>query len=803
MPILDIPDLAEGYDDLQTIKQVARSYELQVLDGNGNTIKTLRGALAAIDDEWQGVKEDLNSEAAGTAAGRSEAGAIRAELAASLAEDATYDYWPANATELSNISGMTAGQKAVQRDTQHVHKFVGGVWVDQGLAPSAFKLSIAAYDANFSWKDFKQRLRPKGPRSTKPPLWEKVIGGKVVERITADGKYQAVDASPAMAAVQATVGRVAPLGKNRLRTQFVVGTKVMYGVDLAGVFQSSHTHAEFASITVLQGKVPRLAPLGRRLRRTQFVCGTSVLAALGLDGMWQSTHTHAEFASLGRAARKAMRTKEWLCWPAVVGGKDQVMIHDGKIARQLTDGAFTWKYPEVATGASVRCLADKSTGTLEPHTILGSGEVFAERSVVQHKVVVGQSLSLGARGFVTDADGNVLFADGVSGTVFNVSPSRFGDLALMFSQVGLRVIPYNNPPGASGGASTDALPSTSLLADFTVLKEEFGKNNLGETICSGFANAMLQWCAERGNSGRRMLFSVAGRGGTPYSGLKKGTTPYAAALLAVDQGKAVSTARGWKYLVTSMSILHGEAQSGSTAAEYAAILSEWRSDFQADVLTRVPGNPTIPAFISQMAMQGANNMVEICVGQRMAHDADANVVCVGPKYQFRYYDPSHPLAEAYVKLGELEALAERHWLAGRKFQPLRMVSAVLSGTTITVTFNNDPAGDPDTSAVPVGALALDISGWVTNPGNHGFELSTFSQVITSVTLGGDGKSVVLGLNGVPPGGTLVHYALQTGLEHGLNKRGARGTVHAGARITSEFDGLPIYDWALADRISLT
>ncbi|WP_304308054.1 SGNH/GDSL hydrolase family protein [Pseudacidovorax intermedius] len=68
MPILDIPDLAEGYDDLQTIKQVARSYELQVLDGNGNTIKTLRGALAAIDADWQGVKEDLNGEAAGTTA---------------------------------------------------------------------------------------------------------------------------------------------------------------------------------------------------------------------------------------------------------------------------------------------------------------------------------------------------------------------------------------------------------------------------------------------------------------------------------------------------------------------------------------------------------------------------------------------------------------------------------------------------------------------------------------------------------------------------------------------------------------
>ena len=76
---------------------------------------------------------------------------VAAEAARDAAIDAgSWDYKPANATALTAITGMTAGQTALVLDTMHVWQYNGSAWVDTGESPLADKASLtqlAALDA--------------------------------------------------------------------------------------------------------------------------------------------------------------------------------------------------------------------------------------------------------------------------------------------------------------------------------------------------------------------------------------------------------------------------------------------------------------------------------------------------------------------------------------------------------------------------------------------------------------------------------------------------------------------------------
>ncbi len=57
-----------------------------------------------------------------------------------------WDYTPNDAAALAAITGMTAGETALVRDTMHVWEYSGSAWVDTGESPIASKAD--AYDAN-------------------------------------------------------------------------------------------------------------------------------------------------------------------------------------------------------------------------------------------------------------------------------------------------------------------------------------------------------------------------------------------------------------------------------------------------------------------------------------------------------------------------------------------------------------------------------------------------------------------------------------------------------------------------------
>lgn len=113
-----------------------------------------RASLARAWAESATPPAGAGTESARTAANRATAQAglaateaDRAALARDAAEDAVqYDYLVADNTALNAIVGMTSGQRAFVRSTEHVWHYDGAAWVDDGLAPTAQKANKSDVD---------------------------------------------------------------------------------------------------------------------------------------------------------------------------------------------------------------------------------------------------------------------------------------------------------------------------------------------------------------------------------------------------------------------------------------------------------------------------------------------------------------------------------------------------------------------------------------------------------------------------------------------------------------------------------
>lgn len=620
-----------------------------------------------------------------------------------------------------------------------------------------------------------------------------------------------LDKLPQALSNQATLMGVAPKVLPLAPTQdytygWIVDGAYVAWVDHAGVFHSTHTHTEFAQFAQIRDLATKVLPLAKN---QDYVAGTVIdgVFQTWVDslGVFHSTHTHPEIAPL-QASVTAIQNQ---LNSGALGGnsagyiveqvakvntttsntEQQVMVIDGQSPyRQLTKTGYNWRAPIVHHNSAVRCISDYFfSGGNDAVTLLPTGEIVPEPLVVAHYPVYGQSLALGARGFVTwtgDATNGFTAA-----TVFSNTPSVHGNLCLAF------------------GDGTTGYPRTGTVFNkFGVLQEAWS-GVVGETVCSGFANSRNDKLLQKWGMRQRILATSTGLGGTPYSGLQKGTAPYNSLIASVSGGKSTAAASGWKYYVPALYIIHGESESGNIAdTTYAGYLLQWITDFTSDIMPITGQNQPPVLILSQMNRQKSTNE-GVTLGQVLAHDNNANIVLIGPKYQHTYYDDAHMLAEGYVKQGEYGERASRHWLAGRKWAPLKPVTWVGSGNTVTIQFNNTLVSG-DTVAGPVGALALDTT-VVTNPGNYGFEYNDGAgNSVASVALGADGTSVVLTLSANYVPGATIQYAMQSVLN--LNtmptgqNTGSRGCLRdTDVRDVSRFDNTNLYNWCVAFRKTLS
>lgn len=455
----------------------------------------------------------------------------------------------------------------------------------------------------------------------------------------------------------------------------------------------------------------------------------------------------------------------------------KVYAHDLNGSSQITQ-AGTWLAASAVAFDIVRALGSID-GAARPHSILRDGRILRESNVLLHKLVTGQSLALGSRGIVPDANGEFTI-DGRKGNLYSpFTPSGYTS--------NLFTLPGGPRPTSWVGAT--ALDPV----------REFVSGVVAETPATSYMLALRRWHERSTAIAPNLLYSISAVGGVPYATLKKGTQTYSNALAHVTAGKSIATARGWDYSVPSLSIVHGESQINTTQAEYVAMQAEWIANYQADIAA-ITGQAVPPvAFISQMLTGEAGTIPAIPLAQLQAHNENPSIIMVGPKYAYPYFDQYHLLAEGYIKMGELEARAERLSQVSGKWQPLKVLSATVSGETITLRLNNRPHGGAAVSG-PIGRLALDAL-TVSDPGNLGFQLSTGS--IASIALGADGSSLVITASAAVVAGTVLTYALQPTLGSPQTGSGRRGCIRdTDMRDFSRFDNKPLHNWLCAFSLSL-
>ncbi|MBH3449476.1 hypothetical protein I5S84_11500 [Pseudomonas putida] len=571
--------------------------------------------------------------------------------------------------------------------------------------------------------------------------------------------------------------QVRPRGKRTGNAPLIFGVggaQVLLGVDQKvprGPQDRRGANAMLGSTPILP-----MIPL-QRPRSKNFTADTLVMS--GSSVMMQSGAQSSGITPSSSYDAKVIEEQNQKPAPKTMAGlvDGQVWEYGPLGSRQLTS-VGTWLAAQAVAFDMVKALKSTS-GAPQPHSIVRDGRILRDGQVLLHKLVTGQSLALGSRGIILDPNGTIVI-DGKTGRLF--TPYTLAGYAdKLFTLPG-----GPRPTSWVGATALDPI-------------REYAAGVAAETPASSYMLAYRRWHERTSSIDPRMLYSISALGGTAYAGLKKGTTTYTNAIAHVTAAKAIADANGWDYQVPSLSIVHGESQISTTQAEYVAMLAEWISDYRTDIVA-ITGQAVPPvAFISQMLTGETGTIPAIPLAQLQAHNDNPNIVMVGPKYAYGYFDTYHMLAEGYAKMGELEARAERLTQVSGKWQPLKVASASVSGSTITLKMNNLPNGNAGTPG-PIGNLVLDTE-TVKDPGNAGFLLS--AGTITSVAVGADGATLVIGTAAAVTAGTVLTYALQPSLSSPQNGSGRRGCIRdTDMRDYSRYDNKPLFNWLCAFSLAL-
>jgi hypothetical protein len=373
------------------------------------------------------------------------------------------------------------------------------------------------------------------------------------------------------------------------------------------------------------------------------------------------------------------------------------------------------------------------------------------------------------------------------GTGQSLSVGSAGNPALSKNQ------PYRNMM-----FSTGAIAGGTGLTELVPLVEGIGSPGDVETLSSALANQVTRMARDEvfttnpdATRSHDLLVSGHGIGGTPYSGLKKGTIAFTNGIAQVTAGKQIADDLGKSYVVRAITNVHGESDQVAGNPAYVANLVEWQSDYEKDIQAITGQTDPVPMLHTQFSSwtKLSTTTSQIVIDQLTAHVQNpGKIVLVGPKYYLEYAaDGVHLTNAGYRHMGEDYAKAYRRVvLEGKPWEPVRPIAVTRTGATITVKF-----------AVPAPPLTLDTT-LVTNPGNFGFELAETggAETITRVEIGGP-DTVVITLSGAPTGTSpRVRYAYTGTLgAPGGPTTGPRGNLRDSDATASRF-GYPLYNWCV-------
>ncbi|MEI7614887.1 MAG: fibronectin type III domain-containing protein, partial [Betaproteobacteria bacterium] len=303
-------------------------------------------------------------------------------------------------------------------------------------------------------------------------------------------------------------------------------------------------------------------------------------------------------------------------------------------------------------------------------------------------------------------------------------------------------------------------------------------------------------------NGVQTVVTRHGVGGTAYSGLKKGTAPYANGMQQFVNVRNAATLLGETSQVMGVTTVHGETDSisGTSAATYEADLAEWQHDYETDIKAINGQTGTIPMFTDQMdSYTTYGNATSVIPQAQLAASEDypGKIILVGPKYFLNYSGTGpHLTNTSYRMLGEYYAkVMKKVFFDKVAWRPLSPDAIQLIGNVIYAKFH-----------VPAGVLALDTN-IVSQNTNYGFEYydTTSSATISSVSIM-NSDTVKITLSNVPTGGNQRLRYAYTGVINAAAGAQSAGAPRGNLRDTDStvsLSGNNLYDWAVHFDKSIT
>lgn len=463
--------------------------------------------------------------------------------------------------------------------------------------------------------------------------------------------------------------------------------------------------------------------------------------------------------------------------PYIDAGTLRIATDDGiKTVSNETYQTVTPNDPLTAIALSDRAGLHEKTRTLVNYE---SGYAIPTQADVLHVIIVyGQSLSVGAQG-----------------TPLVYTDNNTED-ALMFS--GAPEIDIRMGLPTLGGELQTLDPATLTGFQPLVAMDGQGNGGRGQTIAESMSQHLS--AAARDSLIRHRTFWFApGLGGTAYSGLKKGTTPYSNMMDALARCKELAESEGLKVVVDGLLLVHGEADNVNS--NYYNDLIEWQADIEVDVQAITGQYGSVPFMMSQPSSKySTSHSIEAML---KAHETSSKHFLLGPNYpvsDLYHSDILHFTGPGYHCLGEIFGKATANILFKGSWDCVRIKSAARTGQSVTLTYST-----------PVPPLVIDTT-TVTERDVKGFRYfdSNGQLTITDVQIVSDGTAgydavVELTLSETPSGnGEYLDYAMNG---HEVNNRTTstipRGNIRDSESVVSSYDGRTLSNWAVHQEIEVT
>lgn len=336
---------------------------------------------------------------------------------------------------------------------------------------------------------------------------------------------------------------------------------------------------------------------------------------------------------------------------------------------------------------------------------------------------------------------------------------------------------FNFTNGPVGSQLTQVAPFLKPLAESQY-----------ETISTGFAKKLLSPALDR-----NLLMTGQAYGGAVYDKVRKGGS------LGIFE-RCIEQVKFGQYLnggssVRAIFVIHGEGDGNISNPSYDINLKQWLDDFNSTIKDINNQTDDAVMFTCQTSSaagyknSSARDDFTTPFAQLKASQDNADIILVGPKYQYTYNDYAHIDAIGTRTLGEYYAKVYRQVaIDGNPWTPFSPKSINSIGNKIIIDFN-----------VPKPPIVIDTTTVLegTDNQNKGFVLKNATGVtITGVAITKPDQ-VTITLSADAPIGAVLSYAFHNGTDGKSGReQGARGNLRDSDITQSAYTSAQLHNWCV-------